>query len=806
MLLLNGGFEDGLTGWYVGNGGGSSTWGIQSYGSLGYEPEGSGSEYAVCYAVGDEAYRDTLVSPAVPTGGYDSLKLTFTYAFNRKSYISSDYGKVLVRYHDGSSWGAWYEVKTYSTTLKGTDTVVLSPGYDSVQVAFAYVSDEGAYWFAVDDVRILGLGLLPHDVEATAILVPEDLHYRGEYISPLVQVSNRGTTDVSVSVSLYILHSGDTLYRGYDSFITSAGETYEVPFGWFVPESLGTYEAVLVVNGGTDDYHGNDTLRKTFKVWPYPSVVFGIPYAPPITLDGRADPGEWTSAYRLDVSNYFGQSSPPTDTGVAVAYLQHDGSHLNLLVITGDTTYDSTDALYLFLDDDGDRTWESGEGLNLIGGRPYSVWATKDSGQSYVFPRKDLAVNVARLGDTFEVSVPMGVGLPPDPGRLSTRVGEHFSAFLAYRDGRSGRFLAWWPQVADLSVDSLKPTETYLVLLRPDPWHDVGVGLLPQEGCMALKVCTTSVVIYDNLSTAMAVETLVVSVTKGGSPVLYATVPIDAVYGSVDTLRFRWMPPDSGYYEVAVRLTPNGSRGNDTARAHVPVGKVVLPPYVQDFDGRWPPVGWKVSGRGWVHGHYIGDARVSPTFGISNEHFAEFVSFILPSGDSSILYLPPLLTPFPSHLGMYVWNGPTWSGRGNYDRIDLYYRTPGNPVWYPLGSVFGDIPAWSYRTFNLPPAETLYVKIVARSDYGDTDLSVDNLSVLPGLAVEEAKRGGRECRYDGRGIVAEEGSEVTVYSADGRMVLTTKVGAEGRVKLPTEAGVYFVLCNGVVIKAVSPLK
>ena len=806
VLVLSEGFEGGLTGWHVGNGGGTSTWETRPYGSLGYEPDGEGDEYAVCYAGSDEVYSDTLISPAVAVSGYDSLRLIFSYAFNREGYATSDYGKVLVRYHDGTSWGAWDVLRTFSETERGEDTSLLSTGYDSVQVAFLYASEDAAYWFAVDDVRLLGRTLLAHDVEATAILVPSDLHYKGEYISPLVRITNRGTTDLSVSVSLYVLFAGDTVFRGSDSFIASAGERYEVPFGWFVPESLGTYEAVLTVRADTDDYRGNDTLRKYFKVWPYPSVVFGIPYGPPIELNGRMDPGEWSSAYRLDVSNYFGKNSPPTDTGVVVAYLQHDGSHLNLLVITGDTTHDSTDALYLFLDDDGDRVWERGEGLNLLGGRPYSVWATKDSSQSYLFPRKDLAGSVARLGDTFEISVPMRVGLPPDPGVLATRVGEHISAFLAYRDGRTGRFLAWWPQVAEMSPDSITPANTYLVLLRPDLWHDLGVGIPPHGDCSVSSVCTTSVVIYDNLSTTMSVETLEVEITGNGGPILYATLPLNTNYGSVDTLRFRWLPPDSGHYRVCTRLTSDGSPGNDTACRYVGVGRAVSPPYVQDFEGRWPPAGWRVKGRGWVQGHYLGDARISPTFGSSSERFAEFLSFLLPSGDSSVLYLPPVLASSPSHLGLYVWNGETWSDRGNYDRLDLYYRLPGDPAWYPLGSVFGDVPAWSYRTFNLPLSDTLYVKVVARSDYGDTDISLDDVAVLPGLAVEEDRVKGEMCYYDGEGVVAKEGTEVRIYSVDGRRLFAGKVGPEGRLRLPERVGVYFVRCNGVVVKAISPLK
>ncbi len=805
VTLLGEGFEAGFSGWYVGNGGGTGTWVTYPYGTIAYEPDGSGTSYAICDGRSNEIYADTLVSPAVYVAGYDSLRLVYSYAFSRENYSSSDSGTVMVRYHDGSAWGPWIGVRRYDNTLKGRDTIYLTTGYDSLQVAFAYYSQDAAYWFAVDDVKVEGRTLYTYDVEATAILVPLDLHYRGEYISTTVRITNRGTTDVHTDVRLYVLYGTDTVFRGSADFIANTGEYYDVPMGFFVPESLGTHVAVAIVNADTDYYAGNDTVSKTFKVLPYPDVVFGIPFAPSVTVDGVASPGEWGSAHRVDVSNYFGKHSPPTDTGVVRAYFQHDGSYLNVLVETGDNTYDSTDALFIFVDDDGDRIWERGEGLNLIGGRPYSGWATRDSGQAYVFPRKDLMLRAARLGGTFEISVPMARGTEPDVGVLHRGVGEHISLFVAYRDGRTGKFLAWWPQTEDLPPDTFGPANTYLTLQRPDNWHDVGLSLLPSE-CEAQQVCSTAVVIYDNYSLFMDVETLRVRVERDGTPILSLERPLNVPYASVDTFYVRWTPSDSGHYRVKATLTSDDSPGNDTAVLFVPVGRPISPPYVQDFEGRWPPAGWKVEGRGWVPGHYLGDARISPTYGSSGEGFAEFLSFVLPSGDSSALYLPPILSTGGSHISLKVWNGPTWTGRGNYDRVDLYYRTAGSGVWHPLGSVYGDMPSWQERTFNLPEADTVYVKLVARSDFGDTDISIDDLAVLPGLALSEGRKEEGTCSVSDGIVRARPGTEVRVYTADGRLHFKGRVGTKGTLLLPRKHGVYFVLCNRVVIGGISPLK
>ena len=801
--LLSGGFEGSLAGWSVGNGGDTPTWQTYAYGTLPYEPEGAGSHYAVCDARTPGLYADTLLSPAIPVSGYDSLRLTYSYAFNRVGPTSSDSAVVMVRYYDGSTWGPWASLRRYEATGRGWDTLPLLTGYDSVQVALAYYSQEGAYWFAIDEVSVEGRRLLSTDVEATAILLPEALHYRGEYISPTVRITNRGTTAVYTYAHFYVLYRGDTVYRGTADLTADTGAYYDVAFPWFIPESLGVYEAVAIVEAGGDEYAGNDTARKVFKVWPYPDIIFEVPFAPSVDLDGRASPGEWDSSYRIDASNYFGKASPPTDTGVVIVRLQHDGSHLNLLVQTGDTTYDSTDALYLFIDDDGDNRWEKGEGLNVLWGRPYSLWATMDSSEGYVFPRKDLALNFARLGGTFEVSIPISPS--SDPGKLNRRVGEDVSLFVAYREGRSGKFWAWWPQTADLSPDTFGPANTHLTLQRPEGWRDVGILPLIRP-CEAEKVCTTSIVIYDNRSLVVEVETLKVEILRDGTPVARFERFLNVTYGSTDTLHFRWLPPDSGHYTLLAHINPDMSPGNDSVLSYVPVGKPVSPPYVQDFEGRWPPVGWEVVGRGWVPGHYLGDARVSPTFGSSGSGFAEFLSFVLPSGDSSALHLPPIVASGSAHLSLKVWNGPTWAGRGNYDRIDIYYRRAGEGMWYLLGGVFGDIPLWREYSFNLPPADTLYLKLVARSDYGDTDVSIDDVSILPGMAVGEGNGTGVPCSVGDGKVEAPPGTPVKVYSADGRLLAEGRTDGKGVYSLHLRKGVFFIVCKGVVKRAVAPLK
>ncbi|NPB03681.1 MAG: hypothetical protein GXO39_04630 [Thermotogae bacterium] len=807
VIILGGNYEGGLSPWVVANGGGPTTWTLGVYGERGYEPPTDGSNYAVCDASSDEIYSDTLLSPVLPVAGYDSLILVFSYAFNKESYLSGDGAQVLVRYHDGIVWNSWIILRNYATTSRGIDTLVLDAGYDSLQIAFLYSSPDRAYWFAVDGVKVLGLRRFSYDMAADSILVPAGIHYVGQFIAPTVTLTNLGDSSVSLDFYFLVTYRGDTVYHQLGNFIAESGSSYTLDMPWFIPESLGLYRSILVVIADTDEYHGNDTLKDSFLVRPYPTTILSVPHAPPIHLDGTIQPSEWGSAYRLDVSNYFGVLSDPTDTGVVVLLLQHDGSNLNLAVLTGDTTQDSTDALYIFLDDDGDRIWEIGEGLNRIDGRFYIGWATKDEDGTVVLPRRDMLRRFARSGGVYEISLPLGIFSHDDPAKLKRRVGQHFGMFLIYRDGRTGKFLAWWPQTMEGGdPDTLRPANTYLVLEKPTPWHDMGIGgiILPKEGCLSGKLCRFGVSIFENASTLMEVETLKVLIKRDATPLYMAQAILNTTPNSFDTLWFSWIPPDSGLYTVEVTLSEDNSPGNDTALAVLNAFRPITPPYTQDFEGVWPPTGWWVEGRGWFKGNYLADHHVAPSFGASGENFAEFLSFVLPSGWSSALHIPPIAPGVSAHLSLWVWNGPTWSGRGNYDRLDIYYKEAQSDIWYPLASIFGDMAGWKRYTFNLPSvSDTLYIKLVARSDYGDTDLSIDRVELLPGLSVLEDHR-EKYCLFEGSTVLFR--GHLRIYGTDGRLILSAKSREPKRLELPSYRGVMVLVCNREVMKAISPLK
>jgi len=780
---------------------------LGSYGSRGYEPPGSGSQYVVCDAsVSDEAYGDTLVSPAVYSADYDSLKLTYAYVFSKGGLGTPDQASVMVRYHDGVSWGGWVSLRRYWETDSGVDTLSLDAGYDSIQVAFSYDSPEGGYWFALDDVRLLGSTSFTYDVEATSIDEPPALLHMGQLAYITATATNLGANDVHVVLNAYALFGGDTVFRGTHDFIAEASHSYTLNFGWFVPESLGTYRVIFTVAADTDEYAGNDTLTSSFTVKPSPQISFEIPHAPSPLLDGNISAGEWDAAYRLDASNYLGKYTQATDTGVVIVLLQHDGANLNLAVITGDTTYDSTDALFIFLDDDGDRVWESGEGLNVIRTHSYILWATMDSSRAYLFPRKDLMARVARRGGIYEISLPMGTLPEDEPARLRTFPGGDFGMYILYRDGRTGRFVGWWPQTMDGPPDSLKRSDAILTLERPEGWHDMGLGgIVGGDGCLVARVCSLGVFIYDNSSLRMEVETLRVLLRRGSDPVAGAMWILNDIYESSDTVWFRWVPSDTGYYEILAYMSGDDAPGNDTLHHYVGAYAPVRPPYRQDFEGRWPPVGWRVVGRGWVKGNYLAVENVAPTFGSSGTGFAEFLSYVLPSGDSSALEMPPIHLEGEAHLVLRVWNAPSWSGRGNYDRLDLYYRSVGSPVWYPLGSIFGDMPTWLPHTFNLPNVEDdIIVRVVARSDLGDTDISLDDVEVLSGLSVDEGRSERASCILEG-GSIRFKGS-LKVFGVDGRLILERMSDSETSVRLPSGRRVLFVICNSVVMRAIPPLK
>jgi len=158
-ILLHEDFEAGMPGtWKVVDGNYDGYYWVTgyTYDLLGYDPPGYGTAYA-WYSDDDAgsgatATYEYLISPAVYTGGGPSV---FHYAWGFVVYIGGEWGSAEVQYHDGTSWGAWNVLATYSSDAVGVDTFNLAAA-ESVMVRFVY-NDPTAQWgyaYGIDNVYI----------------------------------------------------------------------------------------------------------------------------------------------------------------------------------------------------------------------------------------------------------------------------------------------------------------------------------------------------------------------------------------------------------------------------------------------------------------------------------------------------------------------------------------------------------------------------------------------------------------------------------------------------------------------------
>jgi hypothetical protein len=200
--------------------------------------------------------HDTAMSPPVANPGFAFLKWGF--------YLRSDDLWVLLREHDGSVWGSWSEVASYSgTTGPQWDSVDVS-GYtgDSLQVGFRY--DDLGYWGYGATFDNVGFYLPPEqDVGVAAILEPVGTYSLNDVVTPQAQVRNYGDTDETFPVIFTMTHNAILVYADTVDMTLLSGAVDTAIFTSYALDETGTYDIVSYTQLAGDMDPGNDTAYAT---------------------------------------------------------------------------------------------------------------------------------------------------------------------------------------------------------------------------------------------------------------------------------------------------------------------------------------------------------------------------------------------------------------------------------------------------------------------------------------------------------------------------------------------------------------
>jgi hypothetical protein len=200
--------------------------------------------------------HDTTMSPPVPNPGYSLLKWGF--------YLEWDDLWVLLREHDGSAWGSWSVVASYSgTTGPQWDSVDVSAYTgDSLQVGFRY--DDFNYWGYGATFDNVGFYLPPvSDVGTDAILEPVGVYSLNDVVTPQAQVRNFGDFDETFPAILTMTHNAILVYADTVQMTLAIGAVDTAVFAPHTFDQAGTYDIVSYTELVGDQNPDNDTAYAT---------------------------------------------------------------------------------------------------------------------------------------------------------------------------------------------------------------------------------------------------------------------------------------------------------------------------------------------------------------------------------------------------------------------------------------------------------------------------------------------------------------------------------------------------------------
>jgi hypothetical protein len=242
-------FEAGLGNWTVTNNGGTCDWGIDLASNYAMPVTSSGNVAAAnSDACGSGSTMNTTLTltNGADLSMYSDAFIEFDSDFN--DYLNSDSGYVDISVDNGATWTnvLFYDKLDVRTTHVSLDITSIAAAQSNVKVRFTYIAPDWDWWWAIDNVTIYGLTVVP--VELTSFAATTD---------------NRNVT-LNWSTATELNNSGFQVERSSGSayevvgFVAGSGTTTEVRNYNFVDQNVasGTYSYRLkqVDFDGTFEY------------------------------------------------------------------------------------------------------------------------------------------------------------------------------------------------------------------------------------------------------------------------------------------------------------------------------------------------------------------------------------------------------------------------------------------------------------------------------------------------------------------------------------------------------------------------
>ncbi|MBU1355116.1 MAG: T9SS type A sorting domain-containing protein [Candidatus Edwardsbacteria bacterium] len=324
-----------------------------------------------------------------------------------------------------------------------------------------------------------------HDLQAAAIVSPGWYLDPEDLAVPELLAQNTGLVSQTFPVVCHIL-CNDTLIRVDTAYVTElpAGDSLAVGFApWQAGPAGERYVFRMFCDLDGDQNRANDTLQSEAISFPYRNKINASWRSAAISVDGVLSNGEWPDAAKIDITDILSRNGQAVPAGSAFLYAVNDSSALYLAVdVPWDASLESGDALYLFVDDDGDGAWagDNSEGRYILqqSGAADSLTFTAlpaviNSGAGGIAK----AIGIASGHAQYEMSIPLGGGtgsyIRNGPGGIA-------KLHLSWQDGADKNIYAWWPQDMELPQDENPAHYGRLALADAS-----GVAEQPQETALS---------------------------------------------------------------------------------------------------------------------------------------------------------------------------------------------------------------------------------------------------------------------------------------------------------------------------------